>query len=139
MKQKRLYIDFLIDIYQQTLLIKQFLIGSTFLDFQEDFKLFYAICRTLEIIGEATKNIPKEIFVKFPEVKWKEMAKLRDLIIHHYQGLQEEIIWNICKKDINPLRKQVKSIINETLKSIDNAELLKLLKLKIKVIEDKFK
>ncbi|MBM2816916.1 MAG: hypothetical protein HW421_3678 [Ignavibacteria bacterium] len=107
MKQKRHYIDFLIDIYHQTRMVKKFISNVKFEDFNSNTQLFYAICRTLEIIGEATKNLPKEMISHYPDIEWSKMAKLREIIIHHYTGLDEKVIWDICKIDIKDLQKTI--------------------------------
>lgn len=53
-------------------------------EFIQDDKTIYATTRALEIIGEAVKNIPKEVRQKYPEIPWKDMAGIRDRIIHEY-------------------------------------------------------
>jgi len=69
-----------------------------------------AIVREIEIIGEAIKNISEETRNKHKEVAWKEIAGTRDKMIHHYFGVDLEIIWEIIKKDIPILKKQMLEI-----------------------------
>lgn len=69
-----------------------------------------AIVRGLEVIGEATKNIPYNFKEECPEVKWKEIAGTRDKIIHHYFGVDLNIIWEIVKRDLPVLKKQILKI-----------------------------
>ncbi|MCL5011552.1 MAG: DUF86 domain-containing protein [Candidatus Marsarchaeota archaeon] len=69
--------------------------------------------RRLEVIGEAVKNISNKLKHNHKEVEWKRIAATRDKIIHHYFGIDFEIVWNIIKKDLPKLKKQVKKIKSE--------------------------
>jgi uncharacterized protein with HEPN domain len=69
------------------------------------------IIRGLEIIGEATKKIPAELKDKYPHVLWAEMAGMRDVLIHHYFGIDYDIVWNTITKDIPDLRHEIHRII----------------------------
>lgn len=69
-----------------------------------------AIIRSIEVIGEAVKNIPSSIKSKYPEVAWKDISGTRDTLIHHYFGIDFDILWNIIKKDIPVLKKQIQKI-----------------------------
>jgi uncharacterized protein with HEPN domain len=81
--------------------------------FYNDEILKRAITRSLEIIGEATKNLNIDFRHKYNNVPWSYMAKLRDKIIHHYQGVDYETIWNIITQDIPELHFQIETILNE--------------------------
>ena len=82
-------------------------------DFYNDETLKRAITRALEIIGEATKNLNQDFRLKYNLVPWSYMAKLRDKIIHHYQGVDYETIWNIITQEIPELHFQIEQIIKE--------------------------
>ena len=69
-----------------------------------------AIVREIEIIGEAVKNISESLKNKHQEIEWKEITGTRDKMIHHYFGLDLNIIWNIIKENIPILEKQIKKI-----------------------------
>ena len=69
-----------------------------------------AIVREIEIIGEAVKNISEETKHKYKEVEWKKIAGTRDKMIHHYFGVDLDIIWSIIKKEIPILKKQILKI-----------------------------
>lgn len=71
-----------------------------------------AIERKLEIIGEATKRLSVEVKKKNPHIPWKEMAGMRDKIIHDYPELELKEIWRIVKKDIPALKKDLQKILN---------------------------
>ncbi len=77
----------------------------------EDIKRIFV--RSLEVIGEATKNLPENFRSKYPQVEWKNMARLRDVLIHQYFGINYERIWDIVKNKIPVLKEQIESILKE--------------------------
>ncbi|MBS1257784.1 MAG: hypothetical protein MAG551_00831 [Candidatus Scalindua arabica] len=81
--------------------------------FMVDEKTKRAFVRSLEIIGEASKNIPIEFKERYKDVEWKEMARMRDRLIHHYFGVDYCIVWNIAEENIPILIKQIANIIKE--------------------------
>ena len=81
--------------------------------FLEDDKTSSAVVRKLEIIGEATKNIPKSITQKYEEIPWKEMARMRDKIIHFYFGVDYEIVWNVIKERLPEIKPAIRQILED--------------------------
>ena len=71
----------------------------------------------MEIIGEATKNLSKEFKEKYPAINWKELAGLRDVLIHQYFGVRWDIIWTVIKNTIPPLKDKIENILIEITKS----------------------
>lgn len=69
--------------------------------------------RKLEIIGEATKRIPDDFKKHHPNIPWKDMAGMRDILIHQYTEVDEDIVWKTITQKIPPLKKQIESIVNE--------------------------
>lgn len=69
-----------------------------------------AIIRRLEIIGEATKNLPLSLRKKNIDIPWKKVAGMRDVLIHAYFGIDLNLVWKIIKKDIPKLKKQIESL-----------------------------
>lgn len=79
----------------------------------EDKKTQDAVLRRLEIMGEASKNIPSTIKKKYPQIPWKEMAGTRDVLTHAYFSVNSERIWNIIKNNLPNLRVEIKKILDE--------------------------
>ena len=82
-------------------------------DFENDGKTVDAVVRNLEVIGEASKNIPEEIKLRYQNVYWKGIIGLRNRIIHEYFGVDLKIVWHILTKELPPLRKQMEQILEE--------------------------
>ncbi len=107
---KRTYIDYINDITINIANISEFIKGMDYNDFVKDKKTEFAVVRALEIIGEATKNIPESIRKKHPEVPWKSMTGMRDKLIHAYFGVRLELIWNTVSELLPPLKKVFQQI-----------------------------
>ena len=69
--------------------------------------------RALEIIGEATKHISDEVRLRYPEVPWKEMAGMRDVLAHDYFGVDEETVWLTANEKIPQLKPSIEKILAE--------------------------
>ena len=72
-----------------------------------------AILRSLEIIGEATKNLSKDFRKKHSAIKWRELAGLRDKLIHYYFGVKWERVWDVIKNVIPEIEDKLKSLLDE--------------------------
>ncbi|HUU99942.1 MAG TPA: DUF86 domain-containing protein [Bacteroidales bacterium] len=96
----RVYGDFVQDILDSIDDTGNFIEGMDFEDFIKDKKTIYSVVHAIEIIGEATKNIPEQIKKKYSEVPWKKMAGMRDRLTHGYFGVDLEILWGTAKKDV---------------------------------------
>jgi uncharacterized protein with HEPN domain len=81
--------------------------------FLRDKKTIYAVSRALEIIGEATKNIPASVKNRYPQIPWKKMAGMRDKVIHEYFGVDLKRVWSTVKKDIPDLKPLFEKILND--------------------------
>ena len=82
-------------------------------EFLNDETLKRATIRSLEIIGEATKKIPADFKVKWDLIQWKNMAGMRDRLIHDYLGINYSIVWDVIKNKIPELSKQIQEVLSE--------------------------
>ena len=112
----RNFLDFVDDIAHELENVRAFVEGMTFEQFMDDRKTAYAVVRSLEIIGEATKNIPREFQDIYPEVPWRYMAGMRDRLIHGYFGVNRQIVWETVQSHLPPLNPLIAKIV------LDNQE-----------------
>ena len=105
-----LYIKDILDCIER---VEEFVGDMNFDEFLVDDKTSSAVVRKLEIIGEATKNIPKSITQKYEEIPWKEMARMRDKIIHFYFGVDYEIVWNVIKERLPEIKPTILQILED--------------------------
>ncbi len=113
MKPKREYLDYLHDILDAVEKVSQFVKGVDFEAFKNNNEKIFAVVRGLEIIGEAARNIPGEVRVRYPEVPWGEIIGMRNKVIHEYFGVILERVWETAKADLPPLGPTIARIIAE--------------------------
>ena len=101
---------FIQDILNNINDIKSFSKKLTKEEFENDKLRQNAIIRSLEVIGEAAKNIPDSFREKYSNIPWKEIAGFRDILSHAYFGVKMDRVWNIIKKDLSVLKKEIKRI-----------------------------
>jgi uncharacterized protein with HEPN domain len=87
--------------------------GIEYDSFNNNQMLIDAVIRNLEIIGEASKNVPDEIKSKYPDIPWRKMTALRNLLIHEYFGVDESIIWEIVSKNLPESRPYIVKAIQK--------------------------
>jgi len=104
---------FIENILENIKLIEESIKNLSKEEFISDKLIIDATIRRLEIIGEAVKNIPDSFRDKYDEISWKKIAGLRDIIIHAYFNIDLDTTWNIIKKDIPILKKQMEKIKKE--------------------------
>jgi len=104
---------YLKDVLKAIEKIERYTENLSFNDFSKNDIVQDAVVRNLEIIGEAVKKIPEEIRNKHPQIEWKKIAGLRDILIHEYFGVDFEIVWDIIKNKLPELKKQVSEILAE--------------------------
>ena len=110
-KKDKAYLRHILDAISD---IKQFMEGLTKEEFFENKEKQYAVLRALEIIGEATKNLSKELKAKNSDIQWKDIAGMRDKLIHEYFGVNLNLVWETVKKNIPELEKQISEMLSTT-------------------------
>jgi len=103
--------DFLSDIQEAVRRIRAYTDAMTYDRFLTDIKTQDAVIRNLEIIGEATKSLSAQLREKYPNVPWKGMAGVRDRLIHHYFGVNLDIVWDIVTVELPVLESRVGEIL----------------------------
>ena len=115
---KREHIFFIKDILDAIEKIEQFVGDMGFEEFVQDDKTSSAVVRKLEIIGEATKNMPLTIRKKYSMLPWSSMAKMRDRLVHGYFVVDHEIVWKVVKEELPALKPKIEEILKKETKSL---------------------
>ncbi|MFU8766809.1 MAG: DUF86 domain-containing protein [Candidatus Methanoperedens sp.] len=102
-KDSEVFIEHILESIE---LIENYTANKTFSDFIESVQLQDSIIRRIEIIGEAVKNLPTEVKNNYPDVPWKKIAGMRDVLIHKYFGTDLELTWEVVQKDIPYLKRE---------------------------------
>ena len=105
------YRVFLDDIVEATSKVLEYTSGLSYEQFCADRKTIEAVVWNLQVIGEAVKNIPEEIRSQHPDVPWRDMAGLRDIIVHQYFGIKLDVIWKVIQKDLPRVEHLIREIL----------------------------
>jgi uncharacterized protein with HEPN domain len=105
---------FLKHIKESILLIEEYSVGVSQAEFLKSRSLQDAIIRRLEIIGEAVKNLPVSFRTKHPEIPWKQIAGMRDILIHEYFDVDLVLTWLVVKKELPLIKKHLDELLKET-------------------------
>lgn len=108
--KKREYRDYINDIKEALSDCELFIQGMTFELFVQDKKTMNAVIRSIEVIGEASKNIAPGIREKNHEIPWAKMAGMWDKLIHQYFGVASQILWKTVTEDLPKLRQVLDKI-----------------------------
>ena len=107
------YTLYLKDILAAIESIEDFIAGMDLDTFQIDDKTTSAVMRKLEIIGEAVKQIPDEIRQKHSQVPWKEMAGMRDKLIHFYFGVDYHLVWKTITERLPQVKQEIRRVLQK--------------------------
>ena len=107
------YTLFVKDILDAIKAVEKFVGNSSYKDFIKDEKTKSAVVWKIQVIGEATKNIPKAIRDDYDALPWKFMAKIRDKIAHFYFGIDYEIVWQVANEKLPEIKPAIKKMLRE--------------------------
>lgn len=113
MAESRSLALFLTDIIESIERIEEYVKGISSSDFSENHEKQDAVIRRLEIIGEAVKNIPQHVREKYPEIPWRKIAGMRDVVVHQYFGITTELIWEVANTDVLLIKEQIIKVLND--------------------------
>ena len=111
MSPERVVLDYLEDILDTAIKTVEFTDGMSYETFTADDKTVFAVIRAFEVMGEATKNIPSDFQQQHADIPWREMAGMRDVLIHDYFGVNREVIWLTVTEQIPQLIRGIRSLI----------------------------
>ena len=110
---KRQSQDYLQDILDAIDAIETFTSGIDFESFAQNLEKVFAVSRGLEIIGEAVKRIPDSVRSQYPDIPWRDIAGMRDKLIHDYFNADVRIIWKAVQEDVPMLKMMIANILED--------------------------
>jgi uncharacterized protein with HEPN domain len=111
MRDHKLYLDDIVEAIEK---IEKYTSKVTFRGLQSNSLVVDGVVRNLEIIGEAVKRLPLHIKGKYPDIEWKKIAGLRDVLAHEYFGIDLEVVWDIVSNKLPVLKKQMAKILKDS-------------------------
>ncbi|CAO5042642.1 DUF86 domain-containing protein [Microcystis aeruginosa] len=110
---QREFRDFLQDILEAICQLEKMTQALSFEEFSTKIEIFLSAVKLIEIIGEAVKNIPDEVRVNYPNIPWKNIAGMRDKLVHEYWAIDEKVVWKVIQNNLPQLKRIIISIIEK--------------------------
>lgn len=110
---QREFRDFLQDILEAICQLEKMTQALSFAEFSTKIEIFLSAVKLIEIIGEAVKNIPDEVRVNYPNIPWKNIAGMRDKLVHEYWAIDEKVVWKVIQNNLPQLKRIIISIIEK--------------------------
>jgi len=107
-------IMYLQDIAESCEKVLKFTKGFTQSDLIQDEKTYDAVVRNLEIIGEAAKRISEKLRVQLPDIEWRKIAGMRDMLAHEYFGIDNDILWDVVQNKIPQLARLIRTFLSKS-------------------------
>jgi len=105
-------IMYLQDIAQSCEKILRFTAGLTQSELIQDEKVYDAVVRNLEIVGEAAKHISEDLRKQLPDIEWRKIAGMRDMLAHTYFGIDDDILWDVVQNKVIQLAEATNAFLN---------------------------
>ncbi len=109
-KDPKIFIEHILESIED---IEKYTKGQTKEKFSKAKMMQDAVMRKLEVIGEAVKNLSAAFKKKYPKIAWREIAGMRDILIHEYFGVNINIVWSTVRKDIPKFKKEMEGLVEE--------------------------
>ena len=109
--KKRDYGSYLEDIIEHMNYAEEFIRDMTFDEFKSDKKTVLSVKKCIEVVGEATKHIPDQIRERYPEIPWRDMAGIRDRLVHGYFKVDLSIVWTTVTIEFPELRSMLENVL----------------------------
>jgi uncharacterized protein with HEPN domain len=102
---------YLVDILESAKIALDYVLGKSWDEFHEDLQCQDAVVRRIEIIGEAARRVSQQMRNKYPQIPWREMTSMRNLVIHEYDVVDINQVWDTVQNKLPPLIKELAKIV----------------------------
>ena len=113
MRRRRTYLDYVQDMLAYARQAQEFLRGMDLEQFRQDLQMVMAVTRALEVVGEAARQLPAALRQRYPEIPWSKVIGMRNILIHGYFGVNEEVLWRTVQEDLPPLHEALARMLQD--------------------------
>ncbi|MFQ5874048.1 MAG: DUF86 domain-containing protein [Dehalococcoidia bacterium] len=111
MRRRRTYRDYIRDMLAYAQRAQEFVGSADLEQFRQQQQTVLAVTRALEVVGEAARQLPAALRQRYPEVPWSKAIGMRNILIHAYFGVDEEVLWRTVLEDLPPLREALERML----------------------------